>query len=259
MTPAPASTRTGYRVGLVRRTRRITGRSSIAPATPTASPIAISSDELLEHDRERAALLGGELDHPDHQRDPDRVVGAGFALEDRSCSAADLAAAEHGERDRRIRRGDRRADQSGHDPREAEEVMPDERDETRGGERADDAESENRPGGASKARDADVEAAVEEDDDQRDDADALDGLDGQGVAQRVHRRREDARGDEEEARRWGARSGRRARIPSTARKTPAETTRTTVPKSEISVTSGTWESTAPGPWRERSYSLLTGF
>ncbi len=155
-------------------------------------------DELLDHDRERAALLGGELDHPDHQRDTDRVVGAGFALEDRSRPTADLATAEHGERDRWIRRSDRRADQSGHDPREAEEIVPDERDETRGGERADDAENEDRSGGAPKAADADVESAVEEDDDERDDADALDGLDGQGVAQRFHGRGEEARGDEEE-------------------------------------------------------------
>ena len=39
--------------------------------------------ELLEHDRELAAVLGGELDHADHERDPDGVVRAGFALEDR--------------------------------------------------------------------------------------------------------------------------------------------------------------------------------
>ena len=37
--------------------------------------------ELLEHDRERAAVLGGELDHADHERDPHGVVRAGFALE----------------------------------------------------------------------------------------------------------------------------------------------------------------------------------
>ena len=51
-----------------------------------------------------------------------------------------------------------------------------------------------------------------------------------------------------------------SRIPRTARKTPAETTRTMAPKSEISVTSGTGGIyDAPGPWRKQSYSLLTRF
>ncbi len=49
-----------------------------------------------------------------------------------------------------------------------------------------------------KRVDADVQAAVEEDDDERDDANALDGLDGQGISQRLHGCAEDTRDDEEE-------------------------------------------------------------
>ena len=47
----------------------------------------------------------------DHQRDADRVVGAGLALEDGAGAAGDLAAAQHREDHRRVGRGQRGAEQ----------------------------------------------------------------------------------------------------------------------------------------------------
>ena len=58
-----------------------------------------------------ASACVGELDHPDHQRDPDGVVEPRLALEDRAGAALDLLAGEDGERHRRVGRRERRADQ----------------------------------------------------------------------------------------------------------------------------------------------------
>ena len=65
--------------------------------------------------------VGRELDHADHQGDADRVVEARLALEDRARAAVDLLPGEHGERHRRIGRGERRADQPRDGPREVEQ------------------------------------------------------------------------------------------------------------------------------------------
>ena len=78
------------------------------------------------------------------------------------------------------------------------EIMRGERDESPGDECPDDAERENGLRRAAKARQPDVESAVEEDDDESDYPDPLDRLDGQRVAKRVGRRREQTRRDEEE-------------------------------------------------------------
>ncbi len=179
--------------GIERRARqvhaRITGSSRSAPATPTTRPTAISTANSSKTIRQAAVVLAGELDHPDHERDPDRVVRPGLALEDRPRAAANLPTAEHGERHGRIGRSDRGADQPGGDPREPEEVVRGERHEPGGEEGSDDAERENRDRRAAEAPEPDVQAAVEEDHDQRDDADALDGLDRERVAHRLGRAR----------------------------------------------------------------------
>ena len=61
--------------------------------------------------RRRPTGARRELDHPDHQRDPDRVVEPRLALEDRARAALDLLAGEDGERHRRVGRRERCADQ----------------------------------------------------------------------------------------------------------------------------------------------------
>ena len=187
MIPAPASTRIGYSAGPVSRTLRITGRSRSAPAIPTARPDRHLDRELLHDDREVAVLLRRELDHPDHERDAHRVVHSCLALENRPGATADLARTEDGERDGRIGRCDRRADEAREDPVEAEQVVRCERDEPGGREGAEHAEREDRSGRPPESSNTDVEAAVEEDDDEGDDRQPLDLLDRDDILERRER------------------------------------------------------------------------
>ena len=120
--------------------------SSSPPATPTASPIAICTENSRTTIQALPPGCVGELDHPDHQRDPDRVVRARLALEDRPRAAADLAVAEHREHHRRVGRRDGGAEQAGGGPVEPDHVVRDERRARRGRERADDAEQADRDG-----------------------------------------------------------------------------------------------------------------
>ena len=109
----------------------------------------------------------------------------------------DLALAEHGEHHRRVGRRDRRAEEAGGDPGEAERPVREDGDEAGGGERAEDAERRDRDGRRAEAPPADRRATVEEDHDQRHGRDLLDGRD------REDERREEVggqRGDDEEQR-----------------------------------------------------------
>ena len=155
-------------------------------------------DELLDDRPEGAVVARRELDHPDHQRDPDRVVRPGLALQDRPRPAVDLAAAENRERDRWIGRGKRRSEHPARDPGEVEQDVRGERDQRGRGERPQDPEREDRHGRTAEAAPADVEAAFEEDHDQRDDADPLDGDEGDLVADPRHEFGDRRRSDEEE-------------------------------------------------------------
>ena len=128
---------------------------------------------------------GRQLDHPDHQRDPDRVVEPRLALEDRPGAALDLLAGEHRERHRRIGRCERSADQERDGPVEAEQVVRRDRDERCGGEGSDDAEDRDRHGGGAEPAQADARAAVEEDRDQGERGDPLDVLEREQARQPV--------------------------------------------------------------------------
>ncbi len=154
--------------------------------------------ELLDDRPEGAVVARGELDHPDHQRDPDRVVRPRFALQDRPRPAVDLAAAENRERDRWIGRCQRGSEHPARDPGEVEEHVRGGRDQRGRGERPEDTEREDRHGGAAELAPADVEAALEEDHDQGDDADPLDGDEGDLVVDPRHEVGDHRRGDEEE-------------------------------------------------------------
>ena len=96
-----------------------------APRRPRSRrPLRRPSRPRTPDDRPEGAVVARrELDHPDHQRDPDGVVRAGLALEDRARPAAHLAAAEDGERDGRVGRGERRAEEAAGDPGETEQPM----------------------------------------------------------------------------------------------------------------------------------------
>ena len=81
--------------------------------------------------------IRGELDHPDHQRDPDRIVEPRLSFEDRAGAAFHLLAGEHGERHGGIGWSDRCPDQECDRPVEPEHVMGGDGDERRGPERAE--------------------------------------------------------------------------------------------------------------------------
>ena len=83
--------------------------------------------------RRRRALNAAGRDQAGHQRDADRVVGAGLALEDGPAAPGDLALAEHGEHDGRVGRRDRRRDQQREEPAEPEREVQ-QRGDRRGGE-----------------------------------------------------------------------------------------------------------------------------
>ena len=84
--------------------------SARPPITPTARPTAIWSTKSSAIATARA-VVGGDVEQADHERDPDRVVHAGLALEDVVAAAAHLAAAEHREHHRRVGGRERRPDQ----------------------------------------------------------------------------------------------------------------------------------------------------
>ena len=147
-------------------------------ATPIARPIDHLQRELAHDDPERRVRdASASSIMPDHQRDPDRVVRARLALEDRPRPPADLAVAEHREHHRRVGRRDRGAEQARDGPAAAEDAVRDERRSPPAVANVPtDAERGDRDGRAAEAPPADREPAVEEDHDQRDRRDALDGL-----------------------------------------------------------------------------------
>ena len=136
--------------------------------------------ELADDRPERPVARRRELDHPDHERDADRVVRAGLGLEDRAGAPTDLAPPEHGEHDGGVGGRERGAEQS--------------RDNVHEKPSSQCAASVSRPAVAkvpitpsestgrrgSEAAQADPRAAVEEDHDERGDADPLDGRDRDG-------------------------------------------------------------------------------
>ena len=157
--------------------------------------------ELAHDDNEGSVLVRGELDHPEHQSDPCRIVHARFALERRPRAALDLPSAEHREHHRRVGGGERRPDQAGQHPVEPEREVREHGDDPGGGERAEDPQRENRPGGSPKAPPADVHPAVEENHDQRHDRDPFHGPDRDVGIDRRPQVGDDRRGNEEDRRR----------------------------------------------------------
>jgi hypothetical protein len=98
-------------------------------------------DHELPDDHEAGCVVvRRELDHPDHERDPRRVVHAGLALERRPGTARDLPPAEHGEHHRRVGRGERGAHEAGEHPAEPEHDVREEGDNAGGREGAQHAE-----------------------------------------------------------------------------------------------------------------------
>ena len=80
---------------------------------PIARPIDICSTKTRIDDPERGVGVRRELDHSEHERDPDRVVRARLAFEDRAGATGDLALSEHGEHHRGVGGRDRRAEEAG--------------------------------------------------------------------------------------------------------------------------------------------------
>ena len=174
------------------RSTRPSGRAAAAAAprrgrrrSRRASPIAHLLAEDPHDDPERRVRVRRELDQPEHQRDPDRVVRARLAFEDRAGAALDLAVAEDGEHHRRVGRGDRRAEQPGRHPAEPERPVGEDRRRGRPSRRCPSTPSErDRDRGHAEAPQADRRAAVEEDHDQRDRRHPLDRV---GSDRRVER------------------------------------------------------------------------
>ena len=116
-----------------------------------------------------------------HQRDADRVVRPGLALQDRAAAAAHLALTEHREHDRRIGRGDGRAEQHRDVPTEAEGEVGEHGHRSRRQEGAEDTDRGDRAGRGPEPRPADVQPTVEQDAEQRNGHDPLDGALGRRV------------------------------------------------------------------------------
>ena len=106
--PARTSASTGYRPSLGSRRRRSTGIRTSAPQQAERDTDRHLDRELAHDHQERSIVVGGELDHAEHERDPGRIVDARLALENRPRAPRHLAPAEHGEHDGRIGRRDQR-------------------------------------------------------------------------------------------------------------------------------------------------------
>ncbi len=168
-------------------------RATSAPATPIASPTLISTTNSLTTVENEPSLRRRDLDHPDHQRDADRVVEARLPLEDRAGAPADLLPGQDRERDGRIGGRERRAEQPGRRSRRGR------------GRRGRPPRSARRcrtcratpsatigTADAAEAREADLRAALEQDHDQRERRDPLDVLEGEDRREPVGRGREAA-------------------------------------------------------------------
>jgi hypothetical protein len=133
----------------------------------------------------------------DHERDRDRVVGAGLAFDDRAGTSSDLPAAEDRKDDRWVRRCQSRAQQHRGQPTEAEQEVREQRHPACRHRRACYADPDDGPGRFAESGPADVHAAVEEDHDKRNRHQPLIYLDRE-VAQRREDVGRDGRGDQEE-------------------------------------------------------------
>ena len=118
---------------------------------------------------------------------------------------------------------------------EVEDDVRGDRDQTGRGEGPDQAERQDRAGGRAEAAPADVEAAVEEDHDERDDADPLDG-DERDLLPELGTRSEAAAAATRKIAALGIATRCVIAWPKSASETTDATTRTITPKSEISVT-----------------------
>ena len=153
---------------------RSSGRIAARTSRPTIESDAHLERELLDDDPERRVIVRRELDHPDHERDADRIVDAGLALQNRGRPSSDLLVAKHGEHDRRVGGSDRGSEQACRDPVEAQDVVRDDGNDPGRCERPEHAEREDRHRRDPESAPADESPAVEEDDDQGDDGDPLD-------------------------------------------------------------------------------------
>ena len=124
---------------------------------------------------ERARADAARSEQAGHQRDADRVVGAGLALQERAAAPRDLALTEHREDHRRIGRGDRGRDEQRREPCQAEREVDECSDGARGEEGAQHADDGDGGGGGPELPPPHVEAAVEQDAGQRDAHQPLDG------------------------------------------------------------------------------------
>ena len=147
----------------------------------------------------------------DHERDCDRVVRARLALEDGRHAAADVAPGEHREHHGRVGRRERGADDRRGRPRHRQDDLGGDRAQRSGQEGADDAEQHDRPQRRPQPSPADLDAAVEQDRDQRDHADALDVADRDRLGERGQEVRDRRGRDQEDDRRRHAQPGGQAR------------------------------------------------
>ena len=153
-----------------------TGTSSRAPRSPNAAPTAISTGNSRAT-TVTPALVGGKLDHAEHECDPGGVVHARLALERRARPSGDLAPPEHREHHGRVGRRERRADETGERPAHPEQHVRDDRDRGGGQKRAGEPKREHRRKRAPQPPHTNVDPTVEQDHDERDDRDPLHGAD----------------------------------------------------------------------------------
>ncbi len=133
-----------------------------------------AEDRLLREHRQhvlpRAVADGEKLDQEDGQQDRERIVAAGLDLERRADARAQPQSSRmHEEEHRRgIGRGDDRAHQQRLDRVHSQRIGGDRGGQGRGQQHADGGERDRRPEHAAEGRKARAQAAVEQDQRQRD-------------------------------------------------------------------------------------------
>ena len=160
---------TGRPTGSVTRRRNSTARAPTA--SPTAKPIdELAHDERAARRRARRSACSIASMQPMHEQDRDRVVDAGLALERARQPAAQRRAAQDGEDGGGVGGGHGRAEQQRLERFEVEQQRRGDGGQHGGAERAERGERDRGPEHGPDLAEAGRQAALEEDEGQRDHA-----------------------------------------------------------------------------------------
>ena len=147
-------------------------RTRIAPPpTPIASPTPRPTNDVADDRPPGAGAAGRKIEQTKHERDRDRIVGAGLRLKNHARPPAEFPAAQQREHNRRVCWRECGTDNRGRRPAEPEEDVRNDRHRPRSRERADHAEQADRDDDLPQPLVSDIGSSVKENHDQRDSAD----------------------------------------------------------------------------------------